>query len=131
MVVKSTNETDALKSHAETLEYRLEKHLEHLNQSIDQRDNLSLDSAWGTWLLVQKLETYLLSFAAGALIFWLGTASSFSKMWVGLVSVIAVIITRYFLEKSAQKSYFAGWQNDKARLESLPDWESRASDLWD
>ena len=125
------DEIAKLRQHVENLEYRLEKQFEHLDEAIDQRDNRALDAAWGTWLAAHKIESYIVSFLAGAFVYWTAKRSDLSDFWAAIAAVFALSLVKYLLGKFAWNTYFSGWQKDKSELDKLPEWDSRASDLWD
>ena len=94
------------------LEYRLDKHLEALNEAVEQRDNLALDAAWGIVTASYMIGSLVL---AGMVDKWLGLPWFFGFIVYVLVFGAALVIGGNYVEK--------GRQGDKDKLYRLPKWQ--------
>lgn len=97
------------------LEWRLEKYHEWLTDSIEQRDRLALDAAWGvSGALQQTIAVFMLFYLYDRFVGWSWT------YWYGVLALgLAVFLVQMFVWIHSNNARM----KEVERLAKLPSWD--------
>jgi len=101
------------------LDYRLQQHFDWLNATIEERDRLALDAAWG---LVEPAAKQA-SFQSACAILIIAHVLDVGTAW----AVAAAVACYFVLNFRSGRKIRVQWAQEKDRLARLPEWKALQS----